>query len=415
MVRDLSAGLSSNLFATPILARQDRGLRETYVKGTVTGRHSAHEWKAGFDVDIGTLDEALGYRLTDPDRFSPDTPPSLAFEDRARDREQALFVQDQIRLGAWTVNAGLRWDHYHLLVNEHAASPRLGVAWSWPAGDLVVRASYDRAFQTPATENLLLASSPEIDALAADVVRLPVRPSLGNFVDVGLSKRLFGKLRVDVTHFVRRMTEFADDDVLLNTGISFPIAFDRAHIRGTEVKLDVPRWRALSGSLSYANMTGVGYLPITGGLLLGDDAGESLASTDRFPISQDQRHTVRGRVNAQVSPRAWVALAGAYGSGLPVEFEGDREEAIAQYGQRIVDRVDFDAGRLRPSFSFDASVGVAVLQRRSGGSLDPPTLRLQADVLNVTNRLNVINFAGLFSGTALAPPRGLAVRLQADF
>ena len=36
-------------------------------------------------------------------------------------------------------------------------------------------------------------------------------------------------------------------------------------------------------------------------------------------------------------------------------------------------------------------------------------------MLNLANRLNVINFAGLFSGTALAPPRGFSLRLQAEF
>jgi hypothetical protein len=42
-------------------------------------------------------------------------------------------------------------------------------------------------------------------------------------------------------------------------------------------------------------------------------------------------------------------------------------------------------------------------------------IRVQADVLNLSNRLNVINFAGLFSGTALGAPRSAAVRLQAEF
>jgi len=43
------------------------------------------------------------------------------------------------------------------------------------------------------------------------------------------------------------------------------------------------------------------------------------------------------------------------------------------------------------------------------------SVRLQADARNVTDRLTVINFAGLFSGTALAPPRSFAIRLRADF
>jgi TonB-dependent receptor-like protein/carboxypeptidase family protein len=409
LVRDLSAWLSSNAFATPILARQDRGFRELYLKGTVAAHIGRHEWKAGVDADVGAIRESFGYQIADPGQFDPGTPPVFNFADRGHDREQALFVQDQMRLGAWTVNAGVRWDHYRLVVDENAVSPRLGIAWSWPAADLVIRASYDRAFQTPAVENLLLASSSALDTLNSNVVRLPVRPSLGNFYEAGFSKALFGKARLDVSQFRRDMRNFADDNLLLNTGVSFPIAFRRARIGGTEVKLELPHWRALSGFVSYANMLGVGYLPISGGLLVGEEAAASLTSTDRFPVTQDQRNTVRGRLACQVSSRAWVALAGSYGSGLPVEFAGDRQQAIAQYGQRIVDRVDLARGRVLPFASLDASTGV-VLMKASNRAV-----RLQSDVLNLTGRLNVIDFAGLFSGTAIAPPRSVAVRLQAEF
>jgi outer membrane receptor protein involved in Fe transport len=361
------------------------------------------------DADFGRIREAFGYEITDPARFDPKTPFRFSFADRHDDREQAAFVQDRIGVGAWTLSAGVRWDHYRLLINQNALSPRLGVAWSWPRADLVVRGSYDRAFQTPAIENLLVASSPALDSVTENVVRLPVPPSIGNFFEVGLSKRLFSKARVDLTHFNRYMTNFADDDLLLNTGISFPIAFDRAEIQGTELKLDVPRWGSLSGFVSYAYMVGTGTLPISGGLLLGEDATTAIESRDRFPISQDQRHTLRTRVSYQVSPRAWLALASSYGSGLPVEFDGDRQDAVEQFGQRIVDRVEFERGRVRPSVSIDASASFVV--RRT----DKQRLRIQADLLNLMNRLNVINFAGLFSGTALAPPRSFAVRMQAEF
>src|SRR5262245_42752008 len=296
MVRSVGAGLSSNAASTPIAAFQDRGFSETYVKATVAGHAGPHEWKVGVDANFGSVREAFSYTLTDPTQFDPSTPPTFSFSGHGTDREQAAFVQDRLRFGAWTINAGLRWDHYSLLVHEQAVSPRVGVAWAWPNADLVLRASYDRAFQTPAIENLLLASSPTLDSLNDTVVRLPVRPSLGHFFEAGLSKRLFSVARVDVTQYVRRMRDFADDDVLLNTGVSFPIAFDHAAIHGTELKLDIPRWGAWSGFASYSFMRGTGYLPITGGLLLGDDAASALASTNAFPISQDQRHTGRGRV-----------------------------------------------------------------------------------------------------------------------
>src|SRR5439155_24018551 len=194
------------------------------------------------------------------------------------------------------------------------------------------------------------------------VVRLPLRPSVGDFYEGGVSKALFGAVRLDANYFVRSMTNFADDNLLLNTGVSFPVAFRHDEIRGTEVKLNVPHWKAMSGFVSYAHTRGVGDLPITGGLLLGEDATTSLTSTDQFPVSQDQRHTVRGRVSYQFAPTAWGAIAASYGSGLPFEFTGDRAQAVAQYGERIVERVDLEAGRVRPSLSLDASVGVILVK-----------------------------------------------------
>jgi outer membrane receptor for Fe3+-dicitrate len=57
----------------------------------------------------------------------------------------------------------------------------------------------------------------------------------------------------------------------------------------------------------------------------------------------------------------------------------------------------------------DASVGADLYRR------DRLTVRLQGDIENINNRLNVIDFAGLFSGNAIGPPRSAFVRLQTDF
>jgi len=138
------------------------------------------------------------------------------------------------------------------------------------------------------------------------------------------------------------MNNFADDDLLLNTGVSFPIAFRRAEIHGVEVKLEIPHWGPVSGFISYSNMLGIGYLPVTGGLFLGDNAASALGAAGSFPISQDQRNTVQTRFRYQVSSRIWFSFGGAYGSGLPVEFDGTISDATAQYGSRIVERVNFD-------------------------------------------------------------------------
>lgn len=409
MVRDISATLWSNSLATPIVAAQDRGLRETYLKSTVSAHFGHHELKAGAEADFGSLHERFGYQITEPTQFDSATPPAFQFFDRRQDREQSLFAQDLMRFGNVTLQAGLRWDHYHLLVDENAVSPRLGAAWYWPRADLVFRASFDRVFQTPAFENLLLASSPAVDSINENVLRLPVRPSLGNFFEGGVAKGLFGKIRLDANYFRRSMDNFADDDVLLNTGVSFPIAFRKAEVHGVEAKLEIPRWGPLSGFVSYSNMLGVGYLPVTGGLFLGSSAADLLGGLNRFPLTQDQRNALRSRFRYQVAPRFWVALAGSYNSGLPVEFDGSYADALAQYGPRIVSRVNLQRGRVRPSFSLDASVGLIAWQK------EKRSVRVQADVRNLTDRLNVIDFAGLFSGTAIAAPRSFALRFEADF
>ena len=409
MVRDISATLWSNSLATPVFAAQDRGLRETYVKSTVSVHLARHEFKAGAEADFGSLHERFGYTITDPSQFDSATLPVFQFLNRRQDREQSLFAQDLMRFGNLTIQAGLRWDHYRLVVDEKGVSPRLGAAWYWPRADIVLRASFDRVFQTPAFENLLLASSPAVDSLNESVLRLPVRPSHGNFFEAGFAKGFFGKLKLDANYFRRSMDNFADDDLLLNTGVSFPISFHRAVIHGTEAKLEIPRWGPLSGFVSYSNMLGVGYLPVTGGLFLGSGAPDLLSSVDRFPLTQDQRNAVRSRFRYQVAPRLWFAFGGSYSSGLPVEFDGSYEDAIAQFGPRIVSRVNFERGRVRPSMSLEASAGVVAWHR------EKRSLRFQADVRNLTDRLNVINFAGLFSGTAIAVPRSFALRMQTEF
>jgi len=162
--------------------------------------------------------------------------------------------------------------------------------------------------------------------------------------------------------------------------------------------------------VSYSYLVGSAYLPVTGGLFLGSEAEEALHDRNgRFWVSQDQRNTVRTRFRYQLLSRVWVAVGAQYGSGLPVEFDGTPEEAVAQFGQEIVDRVNFERGRVRPSLAVDVSAGAIVWQK------DRWTVRLQADGQNLNNRLNLIDFAGLFSGNAIAPPRSFALRMQTNF
>ena len=407
----LSADLWSNANATPVAAFQQRGFRRAYANASVSAEAGRHEIKVGGDLLYAPVREALQYHITDRSFFDPATPIDFAFADRRTDREQSLFAQDTFRAGNLTASAGLRWDRYRFVVDDSAFSPRLGVAWYWPAADLVLRASYDRAFQTPAMENLLLASSDQVDSVSPEVLRLPVPPSRGNYVEAGVSMAIARVARLDGTAYRRTFRNYADDDVFLNTGISFPVAFAAADVHGVDVKLTLPRWRGFSGFGGYSYLKGRAELPVAGGLFLGAEADEARESTDRLPITQDQRHTARVRVRYQLHPRIWTAGLVKYGSGLPVEFEGDvnLDELEEHFGADVVSRVDVERERLHPTFAIDWAAGVEVWRRASR------RLELRAEVANLTDRLNVVNFAGLFSGTAVAPPRSASVRLRFDF
>ena len=416
MVRDNTNDLTSNPQSTPVIAFLHNHFREAYFNGALSLHHGSHDFKAGLESDNTTLHETFNDRITDPSRFDPGTPLSFVFpgsvpsEGRRPELDQAAYIQDSIRYRNWTFSAGLRWDHYQLLVNQNALSPRLSAARFFPATGLVLHVSYDHVFQTPEAENILLASSPQVISLNPSVLRLPVEPSRGNYYEIGATKAVLGQLRLDANYYRRYSSNYADDDQLLSTAVAFPIAFRKAIIYGAEGKLETPHWGRFSGFVSYSYMVGNAWFPVTGGLFLGQDAisaGNQL--TGHFPDTQDQRNTVRTRLRYRLTSRTWLAGGTQYGSGMPFEFTGTSEQALAQYGPAMVDRVDFARGRVRPSLAVDVSAGAELYRR------DQWLTTLQADIQNLNNRLNVLDFGGLFSGNAIAPPRSYMLRLQTSF
>jgi len=128
-----------------------------------------------------------------------------------------------------------------------------------------------------------------------------------------------------------------------------------------------------------------------------------------FPDSQDQRNTARFRVRYQLTSRLWFAASSEYGSGLPFDFEGTEQQALAEYGPDVVNRIDLNSDRIKPTLAVDASLGAQLYKT------EKLALNFQADEENLNNRLNVIDFGGLFSGNAIGPPRSYSLRLAAKF
>jgi hypothetical protein len=243
------------------------------------------------------------------------------------------------------------------------------------------------------------------------VLRLPVLPSTGNFFEGGVTKSLFGVLRIDANIFRRNFTNYADDDVLLQTGVNFPISYASARIFGEEVRVEIPTWGRFSGFISYSNQVGLGQGPINGGLFIGSDTTNALTDTSKFSVSQDQRNSLRFRARIQAQKRLWFALTSQYGSGLPADL-GDNPDPVLltqQYGSSIVSHVNFARQRVAPNFSLDLGAGAELYHK------ELRTVQLQIQAMNLTDHLNLINFASLFSGTAVGPPRSYSARLRFSF
>jgi hypothetical protein len=410
MFRDNANGFNSNTDSTPIEVFQKNFFPEAYFKGTGTITHGRNEWKFGFESDNTFLNENFRHHITDPTQFDAGRAIDFAFVGNRPDLEQSVFVQDQIHLKEWAISAGLRWDHYQLLLNRQALEPRFSISRYFPSIDVLGHFSYVRVFQTPSFENILLSSSPQVESISpTNFLRLPVQPSEGNYYEAGLTKVFCRTIKLDANYFRRLVTNYADDDQIDNTSISFPIAFRKSVVYGAEAKVELTDWRRFSGFLSYSYTVGQAWAPVTGGLFLGGNAiaAESLAG--HFPDSQDQRNTVRGRLRHQFNPRFWIAGGIQYDTGLPFDFNGVPDQALAEYGKQVFNRLNFARGRIRPSFQVNASAGAEVYKS------DRMKVDVHIDGQNLSNVLDVIDFGGLFSGNAIGPPRSAAIRLTTNF
>ncbi len=433
MSRDNSNDFYSNPESWPINVTQHNDFKEIYFNGSVAIHHGRNEWKTGVESDNLFLHENFSDYLPDCSGplgasgpqcgiqlglFDPGSAVTFAFAESRPDLEQSAYVQDLIRLGKWTVNAGLRWDHYQLLVNQNALSPRLALSRYFPSAGLNLHVSFDRVFQTPAFENILLSSSPTVLDFDPISLRQNVLPSHGDYYEAGLTKAFYGKLRLDANMFRRDVNNYADDDAILNSVIGFPIAFRKAILYGAEGKLELPQWKRFSGFGSYSYIVGNCWLPVVGGLLLGSASGVAIGPngnlintqlTGHIPDSQDQRQTIRDRLRYQVAPRLWVAAGSDYNSGLPFEPDETPQMYATEYGQVVINHLNFNRDRISPYFTQNASVGVDLVEREKA------SLRLQGDAQNVSNALEVIDFGGLFSGNAIGPARQFTFRLLTTF
>lgn len=426
--------LRSNLQATPVYATQFRTLETQGVKVSLAQERGGHSIKTGMEYTRFPLREDFRFAVTDPSAFPPleENEPNPAvrftldhpfrFADRKTGREISLFVQDRFRpVRNLTVEAGVRYDTYRLLVSSDEVSPRVGVAYYVGRTQTVIRASYNRFFTPPPRENLLLTSSAEAAALSPLALRgeaggKPVFPERQHAFEVGLQQQVTRFARLDVAYFSRFIRDMSDADQFLNSGIIFPLALSRGRATGLEARLDLLSVKGFSGFISYANSYTRARTPIVGGLFLGE-AVESLEHPGRiFANDHDQRNTGAFRLNYAHASGWWVAVGGRYDSGTPVELEPgttrhefEERGPLRGFSSRLLDEVNFQRLRVRPRTVLDFSTGVDLLREKR------TAVSLQFDVLNLRDEFYLYTFESAFSGTRLGAPRTFAGRLVVKF
>ncbi len=432
--RQNNAQLISNSLSTPVVANQDRTLQNYGAIGSLALTRRSHNIKVGGQVTITPVDEHFSFYPTEqfPDlvdaegnifpnpvnNFNAATP--FIFNQSKTGRTLSAYVQDRFTaFKNLTLDLGVRYDNYKLLIGEQQLSPRLGLAYFIPKTKTTFRASYNRLFQPPPAENLLLASSSAAAALSPIAVLQgittvqPILPDKQNAFEAGAQQLLSQFFRLNLTVYQKRIENFSDKDQFFETGVIFPIAISSGRVTGEELRLESRDIHGFHTFVSYANSRAFGVTPITGGLFLGEDPQDLFLHGLKFANDHDQRNEAQFQVGYNHRPSGlYASFSGRYDSGVPVDVEPGTTLAdfVAQgFDARLFDKIDFQRGRVRPRTILDLSVGADLLQK------ERVSMNLQFDVQNLTNELFLYNFESVFSGTHVGYPRLFSGRLSLRF
>ena len=414
---------------TPVTAVQARHLSNVTSANRMNLIRGGHELHFGFDYQHFPVSENFSFGIHNSRFNEPGTDGYIAsllafdlsrggslfhFSDKRSGNLYSGFLQDRIRLGPLLLSLGVRYDKYSFLVTGNQLQPRVGIAYTVGGLGTVLRASYNRIYQTPVNENLLLSNSQKSGVLVPPDVRVtlggalaPIPPERQNVYEVGVQQSIAGKLSLNAMYYRKDITDLHDNDNFFNTGIIFPTALAAARVRGAEGRVTVPEIRRFSGSLSFTHYSVLVTPPFTGGLFLGNTALDLLRSGP-FVIDHDQNLGVHGGLTYRPRGNVWTSVSMRYDSGLvtnpsdPVVVAKDPDYAD------LLPYVNLLSGppRVRPRTLADVAVGY---EKKKG---DRRQWEAVFQVTNMMNRTALYNFQSIFVGTRLVQPRTLGMRLR---
>ena len=334
---------SANPFAdSPASVSQNRTLMNVGLKADVAYTAGVHNVKMGGTISATRLNENFTIGFTDPGFNAPtsvDYNPGLAPYDLTRGgsplayaqsatiKQQAAYIQDDIKAGNASFKIGLRIDHYDGLSQATLVQPRLGASYAVPDSNTVLRASYGRTLETPYNENLLLSSGVGLNGLFGDGQIL--QPGKRNQVELGIQQGLGTWIVLDFGYFNKRTDNGYDFGVLFDTPIVFPVSWDHSKIDGFTGRINLVEHRGFSAFVVMAHTNAIFSPPGAGGILLEAPDGD-------FRIDHDQKFNSTANLEYTFNKArgAWAALSWRYDSGLVAGSVPDYATALALSGDQ---------------------------------------------------------------------------------
>ena len=430
--RTTTAALLPSAGDTPVTAAQDRALSTATFSGRLNHGGGRHALRAGIDVQRFPVREHFTMGLTSStfnvpgaDDYNEALLPYdltrggtlFVFSDAQTGLQLSAFAQSTLTFNRATITLGLRHDEYRFLVDGRQLQPRLGVSVA-ARDNLILRASYNRNYQTPPNENLLLSNSEEASRLAPASVQealgstyRPIQPERQDVLEAGAQVSLGDVITIDSAIYRKVSSDQQDNNNFFDTGIIFPTTLSRIEVTGAEARITMLPRRGLSGSLSATTGKAISSPPFTGGLFLGQDAVD-LLSAGPFAIDHDQRLGMQGQLTFDPASPWWTSGTVRYDSGLVSNPSDPAEVAADPDFFDLLPYVNLagDPPRVRPRTIVDVAAGVDLKDGRGR-----KTWSAQVQVTNLTNRTALYNFQSVFVGTRLVAPRTLSVRVARNF
>lgn len=406
---------------TPVTAWQDRRAATFNGNARYSKIQGHHQLRMGLDYQTYPLHEQFRFAVTDP-AFDPDLTPftlplggrAFQFSAQARGSMRSAFFQDHIRLGPFTATLGLRYDSYRFLAKGDQWQPRLGFAYHLKQTNTVLRVAYNRLYQTPPNENLLLSSSESAALLAPPIVRqtlgrtaIVLQPERQNFYELGFQQSTGRWLSISGTYYHKAAQDQQDNNNFFNTGIIFPITLASIRVNGAEGRIEFRQWRGLSANLSLTHARAISTPPFTGGLFLGNEAVEALAQGP-FVIDHDQKLGLSALVAYTNRRGFFFTVSSRHDSGLVANPSDPSEVAAEPDYSDLLPYVNLSANpaRVRPRTITDL---VAGYRHRAA---DRTRWEIAAQTTNLTNQTALYNFQSAFVGTRVVQPRAFSLRYR---